>query len=100
MKLIKLSDRAAEQESRTRLARQADLLERMIHECSEQFALEDRALCPVVVPLAVRLRGVRHAGQGVCVGDAGQSICRRSPLPMRLALSRSASGQGSTTGRP
>jgi hypothetical protein len=51
---------------------EAQLLERMIQECGERFEFEDRTLCTVVAPVAVRLRGVRHAGQGVCSGDAGQ----------------------------
>lgn len=48
------------------------LLERLIRECGESFDLGDRTLCAVVAPLAVRLRGMRHDGQGVCAGDASQ----------------------------
>lgn len=47
-----------------------NLLQQMIRACRQSFDFEDRTLCAVVAPLAVKLQSVVHAGQGVDEGAA------------------------------
>lgn len=47
-----------------------ELLQQMIVTCRQTFDFEDRTLCAIVAPVAVRLKSEVHAGQGVNEGAA------------------------------
>lgn len=47
-----------------------ELLQQMIVNCRQTFDFEDRTLCAIVAPVAVRLKSEVHAGQGVDEGAA------------------------------
>lgn len=48
--------------------RERELLQRLILACRQSFDFEDRTLCAIVVPMAVRLQSEVHSGKGISEG--------------------------------
>lgn len=66
------------------------LLRRMMASCSQSFDLEDRTLCALVVPVAVRLQSRRLAGNGIAEGASDMLTLPALLLPKLIGARRVA----------